>query len=255
MDNIMLCKSFAFCEFHFTRTHHSDLMGGTVCHHIGYIKAGRAEFVTEERTYSFAAGDVFYTPPGCRYHSYWYGQDGDSIVYDAYAFTYLPTAQNTAFALQKLNPNKDAMDMLRRLSAHKQADCTSVGLLYAFFGACMPQMERLGQHPKQAVIDRARSYIRANPRFRMPELAAYCRMSESGLYAAFRDVTGHTPVEEKHRIQIELATSLLEATDLSVEEISDRLGFSSPAYFRAVLWKNGGKSPRDIRRAAQKGQI
>ena len=87
MDNIMLCTSFAFCEFHFTRTHHSDLMGGTVCHHIGYIKAGRAEFVTEERTYSFAAGDVFYTPPGCRYHSYWYGQDGDSIVYDAYAFT------------------------------------------------------------------------------------------------------------------------------------------------------------------------
>ena len=62
-------------------------------------------------------------------------------------------------------------------------------------------------------------------------------------------------MEEKHRIQIELATSLLEATDLSVEEISDRLGFSSPAYFRAVLRKNGGKSPRDIRRAAQKGQI
>ena len=119
----------------------------------------------------------------------------------------------------------------------------------------MPHMERLGQHPKQAVIDRARSYIRANPRFRMPELAAYCRISESGLYAAFRAVTGHTPVEEKHRIQIELATGMLEATDLSVEEISDRLGFSSPAYFRAVLRKSVGKAPRDIRRAAQKEQI
>ena len=129
MDNIMLCKSFSFREFHFTRTHHTDAMCGTVCHHIGYIKAGRAEFVTEERTYRFAAGDVFYTPPGCRYHSYWYGQDGDSIVYDAYAFTYLPTTQNTAFALQKLNPNNDAMDMLRRLSAHKRTDCTSAGLL------------------------------------------------------------------------------------------------------------------------------
>ncbi len=255
MDNIMLCKSFSFREFHFTRTHHTDAMCGTVCHHIGYIKTGRADFVTEERTYSFSAGDVFYTPPGCRYHSYWYGQDGDSIVYDAYAFTYLPTVQSTAFALQKLNPDKDAMEMLRRLSAHKRVDCTSVGLLFAFFGACMPHMESLGRHPKQAVIDRARSYIRANPRFRMPALAAYCRTSESGLYAAFRAVTGRTPVEEKHRIQVELATGLLEATDLSVEEISDRVGFSSPAYFRAVLHRICGKTPRDIRRAAQKEQI
>lgn len=255
MDNLLLCKSFSFNEFRFTRTHHTDSMRGTVCHHIGYIKAGRADFVTEERTYSFSAGDVFYTPPGCRYHSYWYGQDGDSIVFDAYAFTYLPTAHSTAFALQKLLPSADAMALLQSLSAHKRVDCTSVGLLYAFFGACMPQMERLGQHPKQAVIDRARSYIRAHTQFRMPELAAYCRVSESGLYAAFREVTGRTPVEEKHRVQAELATRLLETTDLSVEEISDRLGFSSPTYFRAVLRQACGKTPRDIRRTAQKKQI
>ena len=57
MDNIMLCKSFSFREFHFTRTHHTDAMCGTVCHHIGYIKAGRADFVTEERTFSFSAGE------------------------------------------------------------------------------------------------------------------------------------------------------------------------------------------------------
>lgn len=246
----MFFKSFAFRKFSFSRYHHTDASGGTVCHHIGYVRAGRAEFVTEGRTYTFTEGDAFYTPPGCRYHSYWHGSD--SIAYDAYAFTYLPMRQAVSYTLQKLDPSPEARALLRRLGESKAVDCGTVGLLYAFLGDVLPRMETVeNRHPKSAVIDRARAYIYAHPRFAMRDLAAHCKISESGLYAAFKEVTGHTPVEEKHRIQVEKAVLLLTTTDLSVEEISFRLGFSSPAYFRRILRDARGVTPREIRRAAQ----
>lgn len=246
----MFFKSFAFRKFSFSRCHHTDATKGTVCHHIGYVRAGRGDFVTEGHTYSFSKGDAFYTPPGCRYHSYWYGSD--SIVYDAYAFTYLPVGQEVSYRLQKLEPSPEAINILLRLGADKTVNCATVGLLYAFLGDVLPHMETVGsRHPKSEVIDRARAYIYAHPRFAMRDLAAHCKISESGLYAAFKEVTGRTPVEEKHRIQVEKAALLLTTTDLSVEEISFRLGFSSPAYFRRVLRDARGVTPREIRRTAQ----
>ncbi len=248
MNNITFFKSFSFRCFSFSRFHHTDAAKGTVCHHIGYIKAGRADFVTEGMTYSFSCGDVFYTPPGCRYHSYWYGSD--SILYDSYAFTYLPSRQNVFYKPQRLELSAEARINLRRLSENKEVGCASVGLLYSILGECLPNMETVGdRHSKSAVIDRARAYICAHPRFTMRELAAHCHISESGLYAAFRAVAGRTPVEEKHRIQIEKAVLLLSTTDLSVEEISFRVGFSSPAYFRRILKEERGVTPREIRRA------
>ena len=54
----------------------------------------------------------------------------------------------------------------------------------------------------------------------------------------------------KHRLQTEKAVTLLTATDLSVEEISSQLGFSSAAYFRRVLRQITGKTPREIRKTA-----
>ena len=48
------------------------------------------------------------------------------------------------------------------------------------------------------------------------------------------------------------AGNLLTTTDASVQEISDRLGFSSGSYFRKVLRSYTGKTPGQIRKHAAK---
>ena len=84
--------------------------------------------------------------------------------------------------------------------------------------------------------------------FSVPLLARACRVSESGLYAAFRQEEGCTPLSAWQRIQAARAVSLLRTTDLPIEAIAERLGYCSATYFRAVLRRTLGKTPRQIRR-------
>ena len=97
-------------------------------------------------------------------------------------------------------------------------------------------------------LNRAESFMRSQQDFLIPDVARHCGVSESGLYAIFRAEKGCTPLAAKHRIQVEKARNLLITTDMSVENISDALGFSSTPYFRKVFEKETGKRPRDVRK-------
>ena len=63
----------------------------------------------------------------------------------------------------------------------------------------------------------------------------------------FRREVGLTPVRYRHTLLVQEAMGLLLRTNLTVEEISDRLGFSSSCYFRRVFSSIAGKTPREIR--------
>ena len=59
-----------------------------------------------------------------------------------------------------------------------------------------------------------------------------------------------TPNEMRQQIAVEMAVKLLITTEKSVQQISDKLGFSSTDYFRRILRKHTGKTPRQIRSGA-----
>lgn len=245
MDNIQFCNSFYFATFNFKNKHHTDNSEGTKCHHIGYIKSGCATFDVEGTIYNFKAGDVFYTPPHCRYNSYW---EGENICYDSYAFYTFVQHHRTEYGVQKLNPNEKAFKILQKLSENKNISCYSVGLLYELLFELLPTMTPTVRDHAQNTLSEARAYIRENIDCNVPELAKHLGISESGLYTLFRKKAGTTPIAEKNRIRTEMAVELLETTDLSVEEISSRLSFSSAAYFRKVLFAFYKKTPREMRK-------
>lgn len=249
MDNIQFSKSFGFFNFRFKRSHHTDASAGTVCHHIGWIREGRATFDVQGKIYEFTAGDVFYTPSGCRYHSYW---SGERINYDAYAFHYFPDSTGADYGVQKFEMTDEAWALLTALSADKRVSVATVGNFYRFLGAVLPQMTPTAHDPRRETVAAAREYIRTHTDFSARELSRHLGISESGLYALFRETLGRTPVEEKNRLRIERAVELLTTTDRSVESIAERLGFSSAAYFRKVLRAETGKTPRDIRKNSTK---
>ena len=58
-----------------------------------------------------------------------------------------------------------------------------------------------------------------------------------------------SPIAYKHRVAVTAAEQLLASDDaLSIEEVSDWVGFESSAYFRRVFRSLVGCSPRDYRR-------
>ena len=51
-----------------------------------------------------------------------------------------------------------------------------------------------------------------------------------------------------YEYDVEKAKQLLMTTNISVEEISRMLNFSSASYFRKILKKYSGKTPKEIRK-------
>ena len=248
MDNIQFSKSFGFNSYSFKQSRHTDNSGGTRAHHIGVIKKGSAVFAVGDSRYEFKEGDVFYTPLGCRYHSYWYGEH---IEYDSYAFQSFICEEGTEYGVQKLTLNEAARRALDELDKNKEVSSKSVGLLYILLGEALPFMQPTVRDSRREAFFMAQSFIRENIIFSAQSLARHLRISESGMYALFAQF-GTTPINEKHKIRCEQARELLLTTDKTVDEISEMLGFSSAAYFRKVFLKEFGKTPSEMRKISTK---
>ena len=76
------------------------------------------------------------------------------------------------------------------------------------------------------------------------DYAALCNMSKYHFLRLFRDITGETPLKYRNNIRLEHAAELLREENLSVEEVSSLLGFSSASYFSSAFKHRFGVSPK-----------
>jgi len=60
-------------------------------------------------------------------------------------------------------------------------------------------------------------------------------------------VTGQTISEYVHSIRIKTAIGLLQESELTLEEISEFLGYSDVSYFHKVFRRMTGKKPSEYR--------
>lgn len=227
---------------------HTDNRGsGVQTHYLAYMLSGRARLTSAHEDITVQTGEMLYIPLHCRYQSYWYGHPDVSWI--SLAFRSFPDPQHRVFPLQRIVPTDDDRDRMLAIPRNKPADCASVARLLMLLGQLLPRMQPTEPDPQAARIRLSVQYMEAHPHASVPELARKSGMSESAYYALFRTVTGRTPCAMKQKILAEQAAALLTTTDLPIETISDRLGFSSAAYFRKVLHAQLGASPRAIRRA------
>ena len=83
------------------------------------------------------------------------------------------------------------------------------------------------------------------------DVARAAEVSRSTLDARFRRVVGRTVHEEIQRNQLNAAQQLLTTTNLSVEEVAQRAGFSSAQYMNAVFQRMIGQTPGRYRVGAR----
>lgn len=72
-------------------------------------------------------------------------------------------------------------------------------------------------------------HIEENPS--VTALAEFCGVSEVYLRKQFKYYTGSTPIEYRTKLRLDRARTYLEYSDMSVQEISDMLGFSTVSHF------------------------
>ena len=78
--------------------------------------------------------------------------------------------------------------------------------------------------------------------------ATLCNMSQSSFMHTFSRLMKTTPIKFINSLKLSNAKSLLVDSDLTISEISDMLGFSSPLYFSDLFYKEFCVRPTDYRK-------
>ncbi len=240
-------ESYLFRELRFEKNHLTDSRNGAACHYLAWLKQGRCRITTGGRVLEIPQGALFYIPQGCSYQSLWYGED--TVIFDSYSFLLLPNPENARYFLQVIPTTAQEQALLESLSRDKTLSCQTLGRFYTLLGLLLPKMEQESTARREKILREAEHFLSANPHCTNAQLAKFCCVSQSGLYAAFQ-AAGTTPNALRQQLRLRRAMELLTTTDLPVETISSRLGFSSASYFRKVLKKYDGRSPRQIRKSA-----
>jgi AraC family transcriptional regulator, arabinose operon regulatory protein len=79
-------------------------------------------------------------------------------------------------------------------------------------------------------------------------LAGLVSLSRSHYTTLFQRVTGYAPLSYLNHLRMQRAVQLLNTTDLSIKQISDRLGFCDQFYFSRAFAKMHNHSPSEHRR-------
>ena len=99
--------------------------------------------------------------------------------------------------------------------------------------------------PDIKVIDKIKALLSGNEELSMSEIAVKCGISESGLRKKFKEAVGMSPSEYRVNAKLSIAKNLIEATDMTVNEISNDLNFYDSAYFCKVFKKHTGMTPKE----------
>ena len=244
----MYYNSFRFFRYEYNDAHHyTDQRNGSPMYYLAMMLRGSCRIVSRERTITAQPGEVFFIPRGLPYQSYWYGPE---ISFLSFGFLSLSISRELNAELQILECTEEERAAIRAIPTEGQD--VSCAALAAFYGVMDRLLDRLQPHVpsrKCETVARAKAYVATHTAATMRQVAHHCGVSEPYLYAAFRAAEGLTPNEFRQRVLCQRAAELLTATDLSVEAISEQLGFSSASYFRKVLKKHLSLSPSQIRRA------
>ncbi len=81
-------------------------------------------------------------------------------------------------------------------------------------------------------------------------LSRMVAINRTKLKAGFREFFGETIQQYKTRVRLDEALRLIEETELSMGEISRRVGFSHPSNFSQVMKRHFGVSPLELRRGS-----
>lgn len=219
-------------------------------YYFGCLIQGTAEIKTKNNRLELHPGEVFYLPKGLHYRSYWYPDENKKCALFSFGFSFMPLEQS--FSLQKVNCSDFAKSIFDRLRQEIPMTNKGPGLLYSFLGETADSLALDQDADTIPIIKTAIAFLQHHPNSNIRELSAFCGISESGLYNAFKSHLGRTPNHVRQEILCEKAIELLTSTTLSVDEISCRLNFSSSSYFRKVLRQHTGKTPTQIRQEAER---
>lgn len=118
-------------------------------------------------------------------------------------------------------------------------------------------VQRMSQSRSMILSDRVMEYLEknANVPFQSKHLEDALHFHIDYLTRCLKKHTGMSPLQYQRKIQIDQAKSLLEATEMTITEISERIGMGDSGYFNRVFRQTIGVTPSQYRQKFQAVEV
>ena len=206
---------------------------------------GEVDFVCGEDTLTADAGNLIFLPKGCRYEAIFRGVAEDLLLcFDT--FSSFPASPAPLKLFDKVSAL--CTERFHALSEAKYSGKYSniyiQGLFYLLLDSIANNRES-ESCAHYSLVCRAKELLLGDEDMSITKIAKCCAVSESGLRRIFRDQTGSSPTAYRTEAKLKRASYLLESTNMTVNEISVRLGFFDSAYFCKIFKNHFGLTPTE----------
>jgi len=249
----------------FPETYSFDYQKGRILNEfqLVYLTKGNGEFASSTGKTTVTEGDLLMLFPG-EWHTY---KPAASTGWEVYWVGFKGTNTGKLLGHAFFSPaspvirvgyREDLVGLFQNLIEQAQQEtpdfqqlisgmvCHMLGLIY--------QKKRSKDFNNKTIADKinkARMIIRGQAETISPEiLASELNVSYSWFRRSFRDYTGSSPAQYILLIKSQKDKELLTNTNLSINEISDRLHYTSPYYFSVSFKRASGMTPGAFRKMA-----
>lgn len=224
-----------------------------------FLDGGHITYTLKDgRTLTAHSGDVVYTPVGSEYRAALHGFDAPGAHTVGVNF-HLRDEEGRALILspdiQIFRPaQSDSISLLfhRLLHTAPAGDLTRrrILLMEILSAISAPRPDGAPCYIADA-LSFLSEHIEACPT--VAELASHAHVSEVYFRRQFKRYTGKTPLEYRNELRLERARAYLEYGDISVQEISDSLGYATVSHFIKEFRRLHGCSPLRYRKSIRGG--
>lgn len=206
---------------------------------------GEVDFVCGEDTLTAEAGNLIFLPKGCRYEAIFRGVVEDLLLcFDT--FSLFPTSPAPLKLFDKVSAL--CTERFHALTEAKYSGKYSTLYIQGLFFLLLDSMATNRESKSSAhysLVRKAKEMLLGDEDISISKIAKSCAVSESGLRRIFREQTGSSPTAYRVEAKLKRASYLLESTDMTVTEISARLGFFDSAYFCKIFKNHFGLTPTE----------
>lgn len=232
-----------------------------------YCTKGKGEITIEGKRTSITPNHFFIIPKNTRHEYraddndpwsiYWFHFKGSfgKEIYNRYSKTDSNAYENIPFSKSIIDQFNKIFDLLNNnylINIIEYANLLSLNFISSFVYYELHTITNT--HQSDSIVDSIKDFLMNNldKNFTLDEIASKFNYSKSYLHTKFKIKTGYPVLVFFKLKKVQKACEYLSYTDLSIKQISYKIGFDDPLYFSRTFKNFMGKSPRNYKQNQRK---
>ncbi|TMM30591.1 AraC family transcriptional regulator [Polaribacter aestuariivivens] len=228
-----------------------------------YCTKGKGEIILDDIKYPIAPNEFFIIPKNVKHEYsadqadpwtiYWFHFKGSIAeeLYNRYKNTDINNYKNVSFSKEKIGLFEKIFSLFSHNNLENQIEYANLLSLNFISNFIYHDFDStISSNDNENIVNSIKNFLLNNldKNFTLDEIADKFNYSKSYLHTKFKKSTGYPIMVFFNLKKTQKACEYLNCTDLSIKEISFKIGFNDPLYFSRIFKNFMGKSPRSYKK-------